>query len=301
MFAMLGVPHSTMSSSSTAYPIGIHDIDYAKQETTQLQPGGGYTTSTTTNTGLPGTVLTTKRNFAKLDPETLTEVMQCVTPGCQILLYPIAAPSAMGFAAFFASTWILSTWLCSWWGAPNSLGNIFPFVAIFGGVGQIVAGTVGYMARDNMATVFHWAWGSFYFAFGLLEILKLFGLAVTLDRYAKDESFGMWLVCVAAISWCCFLAGFARDIITLVTLFLLSSGTTVLFAGYFAGSETTIKVAAYILMVSALAALYRSLYFMLEEAFQRLPSWIPNYKTPWERQRPAVYIPINEPGIKKGQ
>ena len=35
-------------------------------------------------------------------------------PGVSIFLRPYAAPSALGFASFFAASWIVSTWYCDW-------------------------------------------------------------------------------------------------------------------------------------------------------------------------------------------
>jgi len=52
--------------------------------------------------------------------------------------------------------------------------------------------------------------------------------------------------------------------------------------------------------LSALSALYRVMLFVLLEAFGTLPGWL-TVKTRWEKLRGQVSIPVDEPGVKKGQ
>ncbi|KAI1545163.1 hypothetical protein PtrSN002B_007351 [Pyrenophora tritici-repentis] len=65
------------------------------------------------------------------------------TPGIHIFLGPIAPPAALGLAGFAGSTWITSSYIANWWGSPESPTIFFPFVGLFGGLAQFIAGLYG--------------------------------------------------------------------------------------------------------------------------------------------------------------
>lgn len=90
------------------------------------------------------------------------------TPNVQIFLKPIAPPAALGLAGFAGSTWITSSYIADWWGGPESPTIFFPFVGIFGGLAQFIAGIYGFQARDTLVTVINTLWGSFWIAIGIL-------------------------------------------------------------------------------------------------------------------------------------
>ena len=92
-------------------------------------------------------------------------------PNVTVFLRPIAAPAALGLAGFAGSTWITASWIAFWWGNEESPTIFFPFVAIFGGLAQFIAGFFGYAARDTLVTVVHALWGSFWMSIGLLYLL----------------------------------------------------------------------------------------------------------------------------------
>lgn len=121
-------------------------------------------------------------------------------PSVTVFLKPIAAPAALGLASFAGSTWIVASYIARWWGGPNSPTIFFPFVALWGGLGQFIAGFYGYAARDVLVTVMHVLWGSFWMSIGLLYLLvvsrtsnqfgiALIGLSITGYRcttYTRD-------------------------------------------------------------------------------------------------------------------
>lgn len=100
------------------------------------------------------------------------------TPGVQIFLQPIAPPAALGLAGFAGSTWITSSYIANWWGSPDSPTIFFPFVGIFGGLAQFIAGLQGFKARDTLVTVINTMWGSFWIAIGIL-----YAFVVSLHTY----------------------------------------------------------------------------------------------------------------------
>lgn len=89
-------------------------------------------------------------------------------PGVQIFLQPIAPPAALGLAGFAGSTFITASYIADWWGGPRSPTIFFPFVGIFGGLAQFIAGLHGFQARDTLVTVINTMWGSFWIAIGIL-------------------------------------------------------------------------------------------------------------------------------------
>lgn len=86
----------------------------------------------------------------------------------RVVLRPIAPPAALGLAGFAGSTLIVGTWICRWWGGPDSPTIFFPFVGLWGGLAQFIAGIYGFAARDVLVSVVNTMWGSFWMAVGVL-------------------------------------------------------------------------------------------------------------------------------------
>jgi len=261
-------------------------------------------------------------NLARLDPDLLA----ITQPQTRIFLRPIASPSCLGMAAFFAGTWVFSTYILGGYGADNFnvFVQVFPFIFVFGGLAQFIAGFYGFPARDNLVTVYHVSWGSFYMAYGLIILLQVLGyvgaaglpVPFSLNTQAGPAT---WLVVMAAITWAVCLASLGRDfLIFLITLFQ-AVGTTLMFAGYYADSVTgAVKTGGYFMMVASLLAVVYTFFCLVVEAAMPNPSaaayadnsgrnvygWrrgMANYRgrMPWATADPGVRIPISEPGIKK--
>ena len=90
----------------------------------------------------------------------------------RVFLTPIAPPSILGLFGFAAATFIVAAHLAGWYGSTDTPLYLAPFCAMFGGVAQFAAGMFAYRARDGLATAMHGMWGSFWIAFGILNILK---------------------------------------------------------------------------------------------------------------------------------
>lgn len=89
-------------------------------------------------------------------------------PAIRIFLKPIAPPAALGLAGFAGSTFVAASWIAQWWGSTSSPTIFFPFVGVFGGVAQFIAGLYGFSARDTLLTVVNTMWGSFWIAAAIL-------------------------------------------------------------------------------------------------------------------------------------
>lgn len=94
-------------------------------------------------------------------------------PNVTIFLRPIAPPAALGLAGSAGSTWITATYIAGWWGDLSSPTIFFPFVMLWGGLGQFIAGLFGYHARGTLVTVVNVLWGSLWLSFGLSQLLTV--------------------------------------------------------------------------------------------------------------------------------
>src|SRR2546421_6959933 len=102
----------------------------------------------------------------------------------RVFLQPIAAPSVLGLFGFAGATFIVAANLAGWYGNTSTPGYLFPFALAFGGIAQFAAGMWSYKARDAVATAMHGMWGSFWIAYGILQLLiatKVLPTGATLD------------------------------------------------------------------------------------------------------------------------
>src|SRR3954471_15582081 len=116
----------------------------------------------------------------------------------RVFLQPIAAPSVLGLFGFAGATFIVASHMAGWWGNTSSPGYLFPFAAFFGGLAQFMAGMWAYRARDAVATAMHGMWGSFWLAYGLLNLLVATHVLAT--GTTMDHALGFWFIALGAIT-----------------------------------------------------------------------------------------------------
>ena len=266
-----------------------------------------------------------QQSFQPLDPDTLAGMQ----PLPRIFLRPIASPALLGMAMYFGGTWCFATYLCGWYNVPNIEYYLFPFIFLFGGLAQFIAGFYGFPARDNVVTVFHVSWGAFYLAYGLIIYFMAVGTLNNTSAYPLVTPFSLnnqpgiatWLVVMAAITWAVCLVSLGRDFLVFVVTCLQAVGATLMFAGWYAHSVSgAVKTGAYFMMVSALVALLYVFLFLVwdtvtdsalannrsGQADNRFSGWRDHMvrvrgRLPWSAYGAPVRIPVSEPGIKKGQ
>jgi len=226
------------------------------------------------------------------------------TPNVHIFLRPMAPPGALGLAGFAGSTWIVATWIAGWWGSSTSATLFFPFVFMFGGVGQFIAGIMGYWARDSLVTVIHTVWGSFWISVGLLYAFVAAGAVNTPDIHGEFEELATWLVVMTAFTWICAVAAVSRDLVLMITYTLMAIGSTIGLGAYYSspgerGSTTAgVKAAAYFWIFSAIVAWYRVAVYLFEEAFGvRQSKFYPRFVTRWGKQRERFAPGYGEAGV----
>jgi len=115
----------------------------------------------------------------------------------RVVLQPIAAPSILGLAGFPGATFVVASNLAGWWGTPTSGLTLAPFAAMFGGLAQFMAGMWAYRARDAIATLAHGTWGSFWLAYGILNILIAAQAITPPTPWYHNPEVGFWFFALA--------------------------------------------------------------------------------------------------------
>jgi uncharacterized protein len=164
-----------------------------------------------------------------------------------------ALPSVLGMYAFAAATFIVAANMAHWYGNAQSALVLFPLVLIFGGLAQFYAGAWSMRANDALGLAMHCTWGSFWTAYGILELMYSTG-RVARPQGAFSE-LGFWFIVVAAITWAITAASRKHKGITTL-LALLAIGSTLEAIAELIGVEWLRMLGGYFLIASALVAWY---------------------------------------------
>jgi hypothetical protein len=221
----------------------------------------------------------------------------------RVFLQPIAPPSILGLYGFAGATFIIAAHMAGWYGTATSNAYLWPFAAIFGGVAQFLAGMWGYRARDAVATAMHGMWGSFWIAFGILNLL--FSTKVLVEPSPKFPELAFWFIALGAITTMGALAVMLEgNFGVMLVLGTLAAGCGCAAAGFMTGDDWT-KVAGYVFVVSAGLAFYVASAMMLASAVGRivlpLGKRAPEMNHPGERLPVPIGLAWSEPGVKHGQ
>ncbi len=218
-------------------------------------------------------------------------------PG-QVFLQPVAAPSILGLFGFAGATFIVSAYMAGWYGTANSPMLLFPFVAIFGGLAQFLAGMWAYKARDGLATAMHGTWGSFWMAYGFLYLLAALGY-VTVPAGIVFQELAFWFIVLAVTTWAVTWAAFAENASMALLLGFLAAGSTLSAIGYLYGINLAVMAAAYCFIISAIIAWYTATALMLNSAFGREVLSLGKFSH--AEEKPKVAFGLSEPGVQHGQ
>ena len=224
----------------------------------------------------------------------------------RVMLQPFAAPSVLGLYGFAAATFMVALHLTGVYGGAKTNGELWPFAAVFGGVAQFLAGMWAFRVRDTIATAMHGMWGSFWIAFGILNVLVQWGKLP--DHPAgsiSDPAFAMWFWTLAAITAAGAFAAVAESVGLFAVLGTLSAGSFLLAIGLSAGSVGWVKIAGWVLVAAAILAYYVATAIMLVSGTGRviLPLGKPKKEANIPGSQPVKPIQLEwaEPGVKKGQ
>jgi len=221
----------------------------------------------------------------------------------RVVLQPIAAPSILGLFGFAGATFIVAAHLAGWYGTDASGEFLFPFAAMFGGLAQFLAGMWAFKARDGIATAMHGMWGSFWLAYGILNLLVAVGVyALPAGTFPE---LGFWFIALAVITALGALAAVAESLGLTTVLTTLAVGAGFLALHYLTGAGWWETAGGWILIASAVAATYTAGAMMLEAAWGRVV--LPLGKTDRDANVPGARVtrPIQfehqEPGVRMGQ
>jgi succinate-acetate transporter protein len=164
-----------------------------------------------------------------------------------------ALPSILGMYAFAAGTFIVAARMVHWYGNAQSAIVLFPLVLILGGLAQFYAGAWAFRTNDAVALAMHGTWGSFWVAYGILEILYATGRVVRPEGAFPE--LGFWFIAIAAITWG-ITAAAGKNKAVAILLALLSIGSTLEAIAELAGIDWLRMLGGYFLIASALVAWY---------------------------------------------
>jgi succinate-acetate transporter protein len=165
---------------------------------------------------------------------------------------------------------------------------------------------VDYRARDGVATAMHGTWGSFWIAYGILQVLGLTH-AVTLPLVGQSSAeLALWLWVLAAITAAGTIAAGAESIALTLVLATLAAGSGFAAGSWMNGNESLMHVAGWIFVASAAIAFYTASALMIAGAWGRtvLPFGKPRGRrrnVPGEPFMTPVEFEYGEPGVRQGQ
>ena len=179
-----------------------------------------------------------------------------------------AAP--LGLAGFAVTTFMLSM-------INAKLINIgvepvvFGVALMFGGIAQLIAGTIQFRNGSTFTGVLFTAFGAFWLS--LYAIAEFFLKDVPLTQVG--HALGLFLYAFGIFAAWLWLASFRTNVVVVVSLGLLAATLFVLGAGNYSGNGLTIEWGGYMGLVVAFLAAYLSCAELCEASYKRsvLPVW----------------------------
>lgn len=223
----------------------------------------------------------------------------------RVFLTPIAAPSIMGLFGFMIATVMLGAWQAGWYGSAATPLVIFPFALVAGGLMQCTAAIFSLKARDGVAVAVHTAWGSFWVAWGIMELLVATHVLPGIALGSVSPSFGFWFVALTLVTGIGALAATAQNGMLFITLSALTAGSALTAAGFFAGSLAVDRAGGWLFVAAAAAAWLTAGAMTLEHSFGRtilpLGKWSKAANIPGRRPTKPLAYPQGMPGVRVGQ
>ena len=219
------------------------------------------------------------------------------TAPARIYLQPVAAPSILGLYGFAGATFMVAAHMAGWYGGASTILYLIPFVVMFGGLAQFLAGMWAFRARDGLATAMHGMWGAFWIAFGFLGLM----FRDTAGGFPAGlfPALGFWFIVLAAVTWVGAWGALAENISLFLVLAFLALGSTLEAIFRLAGGGGIHIVAGYCLIISALVAFYTASALMLAECYGHTVLGVG--KIHKLAQEPAISAGCGEPGVVRGQ
>ena len=223
----------------------------------------------------------------------------------RVFLTPIAAPSIMGLFGFMIGTVMLGAWQAGWYGNATTPLILWPFALVAGGVLQGAAAIASLRARDGVAVAVHTAWGSFWIAWGIMQLLVATHVMPPIPLGTASPSFAFWFIALTLVTMWGMLGSLAQSLGLFAVLSTLSAGAALTAAGLYAGSLPVIRAGGWLFVISAAAAWLVAGAMTLEHAFGRtiLPigKWSAAANIPGHAVTQPIEYPAGMPGVHVGQ
>lgn len=217
-------------------------------------------------------------------------------PEARIFLQPIAAPAVLGYFALGSALFIYGSWFAQGWGTERDPASFFPFLLLFGGVGQLAAALWAFRGRAAVAAALHGSWGAFWLGIGLIYLLATTHTITVPARGAEWQSLGQWFIYMTVITWTTAFAALYRSPLGFLAQATLGVGTLFAAIGLDVGSTGWQETAGWLFVAAAALAFYVGAALMLDAVYgvTALPLLRRGRAEPIEYAR-------GDPGVKVGQ
>ena len=223
----------------------------------------------------------------------------------RVMLTPIAAPSIMGLFGFTIATVMLGAYQAGWYGNAATTLIILPFAMFAGGIMQSIAAIASLRARDGVAVAVHTAWGSFWAGWGILQLLVATHVMAPIPLGAAVPSFAFWFIALTLVTFWGAIGALAQNMLVFLTLAVLTAGSAVTAAGFWAGSLGTVNAGGWLFVISAAAAWLAAGAMVLEHSFGRtiipVGKWSRTANIPGVKVADPIGYPAGMPGVRVGQ
>lgn len=217
-------------------------------------------------------------------------------PQGRILLQPIAAPAVLGYFALGSALIIYGSWFAQGWGTEKDPSSFFPFLLLFGGVGQLAAALWSYRARSAVAAALHGSWAAFWLGIGLIYLLATTHTITVPPRGAEWQSLGQWLIYMSVITWTTAFAALARSPVGFLAQATLASGAAIAAAALLIPSPHWAEIAGWVFVAAAALSFYVGAALMLDAVYGKVV--LPLLR---RGQAEPVEYSLGDPGVKVGQ
>lgn len=222
-----------------------------------------------------------------------------------IFLQPIAAPTVLGYFAAASAFLLFGVWLGGAIGGNSAGTMLFPFLLLFGGIGQLAAGMWSVRGRDAVGASLFSAWGGFWIGYGFMWLAALLGTFTLPSFGAGFGPLGQVLIYMAVITWACSLAALGRSPFEFLSQAIAAAAATIAAAALIAGAGVWLQVAGWAFVAASALFYYHGAATIVNGLCGRvvLPhlSWRREENVLGARPLQPIQFKHGDPGVKVGQ
>ena len=225
-------------------------------------------------------------------------------PEARVMLQPIAAPSVLGYFALASALIVYGSWFAGGWGDARSPQSFFPFLLLFGGIGQFAAAMWSYRARNAVAAALHGSWAAFWLGVSVMYLLATTKTITVPAPGAHFASLGQWFVYMAVVTWTTALAALGRSPGGFLAQATLATAATIAAPALLTGSAGWTGVAGWLMVAAAGLAFYQGAALMLDNVYGIVVLPLLHRRRgnrPGSRPAEPVQFEHGDPGVKVGQ